>query len=101
MLKITLAQEAEPTTLKLEGKLTGPWVGELKRVWKDITATQEPQSVLVDLSDVHFIDSEGKKLLAWMLGQGAELGSNTLLTQFILHRIRHESNGNHASNNGG
>ena len=101
MLRITLVQESEPPTLKLEGKLSGPWVRELQHSWSEIRGYQQPSAVAVDLTDVTFVSSEGKQLLKSMLNEGAELQSRSLMTQFILSQIKNNSNGNHVTGNGG
>jgi anti-anti-sigma regulatory factor len=90
MLKITLIQEAEPPTLKLEGRLTGPWVSELQHNWNDILKRGLGQSVVVDLSDVISISPEGKQFLKSLIQQGASLQSRSLMTQFILNQIKNE-----------
>ena len=100
MLKITLAREPEPPTLKLEGKLSGPWVNELEHAWTEISQPGEMR-LLVDLSDVTFISAEGQKLLKSMFKQGVDLQSRSLMTRFILSQIKKECNGNHATDNGG
>ena len=33
MLRITVEEQDNATSLRLEGKLTGDWVGELERCW--------------------------------------------------------------------
>src|SRR5262245_54272846 len=63
MLKITVEgyvrrskEDSTPTrTLKLEGKLIGPWVEELERVWNAVTSEQAAKHVVVDLCDVLFV----------------------------------------------
>ena len=72
MLKITTDQEAGRTKLKLEGRLAGPWVEELKHCWQQNAAAGEPVGV-VELNEVIFIDAAGKKLLAAMHRQGVAL----------------------------
>lgn len=102
MLRITLIQESELPTLKLEGKLSGPWVNELEHSWIQVLKEDGPaQSVTVDLSDVTFVDAEGQKLLKSMCQQGADLQSRSLMTQFIVNRIKKQSNGKHGTRNGG
>lgn len=101
MLKITLLRESEPPTLKLEGKLTGPWVHELEHSWNEFLKEGLTRPVQVDLSDVTFISCEGKSLLNSMSQQGADLRSRTLMTQFILSQIKKGSNGSHSTENGG
>jgi anti-anti-sigma regulatory factor len=102
MLRITLVRELEPPTLKLEGKLSGPWVNELEHTWSEFLKEDGPaRSVTVDLSDVTFINSAGEKLLRTMLQQGADLQSRSLMTRFVLSQIKNQSNGKHTTRNGG
>jgi anti-anti-sigma regulatory factor len=101
MLRITLVPASEPPTLKLEGKLTGPWVGELEHSWSELSLDGHQHPVTVDLTDVTFISPEGKKLLRSMLKHGTDLQSRSLMTQFILSQIKSESNGKHESRTGG
>lgn len=96
MLRITLVRESELPTLKLEGRLMGPWVSELEHTWSEALKEDGPaRSVTVDLSDVTFISSEGQKLLKSMLAQGADLQSRSLMSQFIVSQIKKQSNGKH------
>ena len=71
MLKITTHADAGTTALKLEGKLTSPWMEELDRCWRQVTGSHQ-KPVLVDLTGVTFIDPGGKALLAQMWQQGAK-----------------------------
>ncbi len=86
MLKITTEKNPEATKFKLEGKLAGPWVDELERSWY-ATATGKGKRITVDLSEVTFIDAEGKKLLAWMYQQGAALQAAGCMTKCIVEEI--------------
>jgi anti-anti-sigma regulatory factor len=103
MLRISLEHESELATLKLEGRITGPWVDELEHTWNDIRETGLERPVVVDLSEVSFVDSEGQELLRWMFTQGAELRSGPLVsvTRLILNRIKGDSNEKHATPIGG
>ena len=58
-------------TLKLEGKILGPWVDELGRACE---VSGLPQHCLrLDLAAVTFVDSIGLKLLDDLLRQGATI----------------------------
>jgi len=87
MLKITVQNGSRPTTIKLEGKLSGPWVSELARAWEGLTATASDKVVTVDLSEVTFIDSAGKELLTSLVDHGAQLRASHLLTKYIVEQI--------------
>jgi anti-anti-sigma regulatory factor len=65
-LKITVQQEEKESavTVKIEGRVAGPYVLELDRVWQDLAPTLGPRKLVVDLRDVTFIDAKGRYLLA-------------------------------------
>jgi len=87
MLRITALQEASATRFVLEGKLVGPWVGELRKCWKTKETVRERRPV-VDLAGVTQIDSHGKALLTEMHLQGTELLASGLLTRAIIEAIQ-------------
>ena len=86
MLKITIHSEARLTRIELEGRLTGPWVRELDQCWEAVAA-DNPGEILVNLSEVPFIDSEGKKLLSRMWREGAQFQAVGCLTKCIVEEI--------------
>jgi anti-anti-sigma regulatory factor len=86
MLKITTQTDAGTTIVKLDGKLTSPWTDELDRYWRDVPGSQRKQ-VLVDLTEVTFIDTDGKALLTQMWEQGARLRTAGCLNTSILEEI--------------
>jgi len=92
MLKISLTNGSEVTVVKLEGTLRQPWVEELERTWCQVTSKAPADSVVVDLSDVTFIDSQGKKLLGRMFRQGAELRNGPLMTRYVVNQIKQAEN---------
>ncbi|TMA80727.1 MAG: hypothetical protein E6J74_39540 [Deltaproteobacteria bacterium] len=73
------------TILKLEGRLTGPWLEELRTCWQEAGA--ETQQVGVVLNEVIFIDEAGRKLLADMHRQGVELTAAGCMTKAIIEEI--------------
>jgi anti-anti-sigma factor len=89
MLKVTTTNQNQTVTLKLEGKLAGPWVQEVTRVWDD--TAQTPQGgYVIDLRSVTFIDSPGRALLATMSRRGAQLIATDCLTKNIVDEIERE-----------
>jgi ABC-type transporter Mla MlaB component len=65
MLKIS-NHDDEATTFKLDGELAGSVVKRLECSWR--MALDQGRGVMIDLTNVTFIDSEGKDLLVRMLG---------------------------------
>ena len=89
MLKVTTTNQNQTITLKLEGKLAGPWVQEVTRVWVD-TAQSPRSDYVVDLRSATFIDSPGKALLTTMSQQGAQLIAADCLTRNIVDEIQNQ-----------
>ena len=85
MLKITTVTDATRKTFALEGKLAGPWVQELEGCWQQ--AVIDGRQVRVMLNAVTFIDGGGRKLLAEMHRQGAELTGEGCMTKAIIEEI--------------
>lgn len=63
MLKITIQDDTKSQTMRLEGKLIGPWVEELRRAWQSLPQSRVRKALSLDLRGVIFVDAEGKKLL--------------------------------------
>ena len=87
MLRVTTKIEEEhgKVTLKLEGKLAGPWVDEFERCCR--STLEKWKNVVVELDGVTFIDSKGKCLLAKIHGQGAKLTGTGLMTRSIIEEV--------------
>jgi outer membrane protein TolC len=87
MLRVTAKVEEEQgkVTLKLEGKLAGPWVDEFEHCWR--STLEKWKDVVVELVGVTFIDSKGKCLLAKIHRQGAKLIGTGLMTKSIIEEI--------------
>jgi hypothetical protein len=69
VLKITeIAQNDSGRTFKLEGKLLGPWVDELRNVCTQPLDRLEP--VGLDLAAVTFVNAAGAELLRELIQQG-------------------------------
>jgi hypothetical protein len=72
MLRITRLESRDAiTALKLEGKVVGPWVGELREVC-DRQAGAAGR-LLLDLANVTYADVSGVRLLRELLGRGVQL----------------------------
>jgi anti-anti-sigma regulatory factor len=72
MLKIS---ENEPgkrtTTLRLEGRVVGPWVDELKQVCEPLV--KNGCNLALDLTEVTFADESGVTFLASLRARGVKL----------------------------
>ncbi len=93
MLRITILKTANNTTLRLEGRLTGPWVGELERTWHAVAADSGNGRASLDLSDVTFVGEDGKRLLETLYGKGAKLKAAGCATRRLVDEIERGTHG--------
>ena len=69
MLKISQAGKANHSvTLKLEGRVVGPWVGELRQVCEALLT--EGRTLKLDLAEVIFADANGVAVLSSFKSRG-------------------------------
>ena len=84
MLRITL-QPPNPhrvSTLRLEGQLTGPWVDELASACRQALDGTTASSLVVDMTNVRFVDAEGVRLLrALAAGQTTLVNCSTFVSE--------------------
>jgi anti-anti-sigma regulatory factor len=91
MLRITIDENPESVTLRLEGKLIGLWVEEVEQCWRKVFATLGPRMVLVDLSAVDFVDRAGRLLLARMETAGFRIEGGGLMKEYLVERVCQDS----------
>jgi len=101
---------ASGPTLKLEGKLVADWAEQARcLVTKDVL----PKGLIVDLTDISYVDSVGEQLLKWLAGVGAVFVAGSVYAFAVCdrlrlppmqritkrHKRRHESSGERSSIN--
>jgi hypothetical protein len=83
-LKITVQNGSNATTLRLEGRVVGPWVNELDRTWRGLAPSLGSKKLSVDLRGVTYVDQAGRDLLADIHNEAdAELLADTPLTKYF------------------
>jgi hypothetical protein len=86
MLMITRSDGSDLTqTFKLEGKLVGPWIGELESACG--RSSFHPERVLLDLARLTFVDAEGARLLKGLIRDGARV---IACSGFVAKMLDHE-----------
>jgi len=63
MLRITVEGSERTETIKLEGKIVGPWVEELNRTWHALAPSLGHKQLKFDMRSVAFVDGKGRRLL--------------------------------------
>lgn len=85
MLRITAIANAK-VVLKLEGRLAGPWVGELRKAVLQIAGRCKPLEI--DVSDLTFADEKGEKALRWLHRMGARFQGRGLFAESLFERLK-------------
>lgn len=91
MLKITRVDTRTEQKLILEGRLTPPWIAELRSHWQQIRLAHPERKVVVDLTGVTRIDSAGESALALMKAEGAEFLARGIRMQQIVKDLEAEA----------
>lgn len=83
MLRITtIAESPSLTTLKLEGRIVSDWVSLLEQ--ECLTLLHEKQQVLLDLSEVTFIDGRGVEMLKRIAGENLKVINSSAFIESLL-----------------
>ena len=83
MLRITTHENAKTVRLRLEGMLKGAWVPEMEQCWRRASSDRN-KALVIDLTDVEFVDTAGRYLLELMHAHGASFVAVTpMMTQLV------------------
>ena len=91
MLRISKHDESGSLTLQLAGKLVGPWVNELNSCWQESRGKYGKSPICIELSEVSFVDADGRKLLAAMYTQGVKFKCTGCLMKAVVAEIARTS----------
>lgn len=94
MLRVEIRDSANSLSLKLEGRFTGDDAENTRTL---ITRCREGMKLVVDLTDVIFIDSVGEEVLSFLGWFGAEFVASTSYTLDVCERLHLRLAGDGAS----
>jgi anti-anti-sigma regulatory factor len=84
MFRAEIQWLADGPTLKMAGKLVGEWAEEARSL---VTTDVVPKGMIVDLTDVSYIDSAGQRLLIWLGSVGAVFAATNVYAAAICERL--------------
>jgi len=88
-LRITFQDDEKAMTIRLEGRVVGPWAEELGRVWLEAAPRLGTRKLVIDLRDVTYADSGGKSALKNIFSAtSAEFVASTPWSQYIAGQVR-------------
>jgi len=89
VLKISINDDTIVATLKVEGKIVGPWASELSRVWRHLWASTNERELRLDIRNVTFMDRDGTRILREIVGAtGAAVLADSPLTQYFARQVK-------------
>jgi len=91
MLMITEQRKDDVLIFNLAGALAGDWAVEFNRCRHNATIALQASHIIVDLTEVTFVDETGKEVLCSMMSEGAELKASGILMRSIVEEIAKET----------
>ena len=87
MLRISVLNDKNVSSLKIEGRLAVPWAAELEQAWS--TLSLGSRKLCLDICGVTFADAKGKQVLREIFtATGAEIRADSPLTKQFANEIR-------------
>jgi anti-anti-sigma regulatory factor len=87
-LKITIQEQDQKIEIKLEGRVVGPWVPELRRVWVETAPQLGTKTLSIDIQHVTYADAGGKQALREIYAQTrARLIANSPWAEYLAEEI--------------
>lgn len=84
MVRITTTPDGEVLRVKVEGRLVGLWVDELRTV---LLRHSPLGAVKLDITDVSFVDDRGEQLLIWLYRIGGSFCEGGVFSDFLFSRL--------------
>ena len=90
----TTADDKEAVLFRIEGQVGGPWIEELRRVCNETLGDNGhgSQRLVLDLSDVSFIDADGVALFRELTARRVILTNASL---FVTEQLKGVTNASH------
>ncbi len=91
MLRITVIDTPTEQRWVLQGRLTVPWVSEVRSNWKKSRSTRRGKTIVVDLNDVTFLDRAGERLLQALIRMGVACNARGVYVKGVMEELRGRS----------
>jgi ABC-type transporter Mla MlaB component len=85
MFRAEIQWLASGPTLKLEGRLVADWAEQARCL---VTKDALPKGLIVDLTEVSYVDSAGEQLLKWLVSAGAVFIAGSVYAFAVCDRLR-------------
>ena len=87
MFKVSIIDTPAQRKLVVEGKLSEPWVAELRTIWKDASRDLDRRKLVIDLSSLTVISREGEDAIFDLMKKEAKFTCGGVLTKHVLKQL--------------
>lgn len=84
MFRAEILWLATGPTLKMEGRLVGEWAEQASCL---VTTDVVPKGLIVDLTEMSYVDSAGERLLSWLGSVGAVFAASGVHATAVCERL--------------
>jgi anti-anti-sigma regulatory factor len=85
MFRAEIQWLANPPVLKMEGRLVANWAEQARLL---VTKEVAPKSLVVDLTELRYVDCAGEQLLKWLASLGAEFLAGNVYTLGVCESLQ-------------
>jgi hypothetical protein len=85
MLRVEFQDVGETVTMRLEGRFVGPFAEDTRDL---LTRCKVPLRLIVNLSEVTFVDAVGEEMLSWLARIGGEFIADNCYPLHVCERLR-------------
>jgi hypothetical protein len=87
VFRISIADTPSRRTLIVEGTLSGPWVAELGKAWKNANQNLTGRKLCIDLRNLTLVSPEGEDAIFDLMKQGASFSCCGVLTRHLVKQL--------------
>lgn len=84
MFKISIVDTPAQRKLVVEGRLSEPWIDELRTSWSNASRNLNGRKIVIDVSSLTVISREGEDAIFDLMRQGAKFSCAGILNRHVL-----------------
>ena len=84
MLRVEFEDVGATVTMRLQGRFVGPFAKDTRDL---VTHSKIPPRLVVNLSEVTFVDAAGEEILSWLARIGGEFVAETCYPLHVCERL--------------
>ncbi|MGA8621621.1 MAG: hypothetical protein WB660_24250 [Candidatus Sulfotelmatobacter sp.] len=87
MFKISIVDTPCQRKLVVEGRLSEPWVDELRTTWRNASGDLDGRKLVIDVSSLTVISREGEDAIFDLMKEGAKFSCAGVLTRHVVKQL--------------